>query len=152
MLRKPCVIALLGICMISSAGCAIFGKGRPTESEAILESQILVKFPDIPVPAGFKLVPQDSYSFEGAGVRVGMLKYRGRADANQVVNFFKDQMVMYDWRFLNTVEYGQRILNFDREDETCVINIIPRGRSVDIVFALGPKSRISLRKADKKIE
>ncbi|TBR17024.1 hypothetical protein EPO66_03545, partial [bacterium] len=54
------------------SGCAsTTSKENITKNEALLEPSALVKFVDIPVPAGFKIMPQDSYSFESAGVRVG---------------------------------------------------------------------------------
>ncbi len=40
---------------------------------ALLEPQANLKVSDAPVPAGFKLIPQESYSFEAAGVRVGIM-------------------------------------------------------------------------------
>jgi len=91
----------------------------------MLEPQSILKFSDVPVPVGLKSLPQQSYSFESSGVRVGVLKYRGKNNPDQIVNFYKEQMPMYNWNLVNIVEYGQRMLNFERENETCIITLQP---------------------------
>lgn len=145
--KKLLVIALMGCCVIALIGCAgLNSKDKPASNPDLLEPQAIMKFSDVPVPAGFKQM-QDSYSFESSGVRVGALKYHGKANPDRVVNFYKEQMVMYNWNLLNVVEYGQRLLNFDRDNETCIINMIPKGNEITLVITIGPKSQISTRKS-----
>ena len=141
MRRKALFYFLLTLCIIWVLGCSTSSKqGNMGISSLGPANQF--KFSDVPVPAGFKVVPQNSYSFESSGVRVGVLKYKGRADIEQVVNFFKEQMPMYNWNLLNIVEYGERILNFDRESETCIITLAPKGSAVEITVSVGPKSQV----------
>ncbi len=134
-------------------GCAGVSKkeGMPKE-EALLEPQSALRFNDVPAPAGFKFLPEESYTFESAGVRVGVLKYAGKADVEQAVNFYKDQMPLYNWNLLNAIEYGERLLNFEREQETCIINLSPKGRNITITVALGPKSGTRPKKSDKPVK
>lgn len=147
------VIGLLGYSVITLCGCA-----RPARkdtfptSDSLLEPQAILKFSDVPVPAGFKSLTQDSYTFESAGVRVGILKYQGKANVDQVVNFYKDQMPLYNWNLLNIIEYGERLLNFEREQETCIVRLLPRGSNIAIAIALGPKAGIKPKKADKPVK
>jgi hypothetical protein len=121
-----------------------------SSSTSTLEPQAMIKFPDVPVPSGFKSLPSQSYSFESSGVRVGVLKFQGKAEIDQIVNFYKEQMVMYNWNLLNVIEYGDRLLNFDRENETCVITLIPKGKTVIITVSLGPKSQAVTKKTKKE--
>jgi hypothetical protein len=126
-------------CLFTTAliGCA-------TISDTKLEPQAILKFSDIPVPAGLKPLSQTSYSFENAGVRVGVLKYQGRAYIDQVINFYKEQMPMYNWNLINIIEYGQRLLNFERENETCIITMQIAGfwnEDVLVTISIGPKSQ-----------
>jgi hypothetical protein len=120
----------------------------------LLEPAAIFKFNDVPVPMGFRSLPQNSYFFESSGVRVGVLKYHGKkANADQVVNFYKEQMPMYNWTLLNIVEYGERLLNFERENESCIITISPKSsENVYITIAVGPKSQIVLKKAKQPIK
>ncbi|MBU0502944.1 MAG: hypothetical protein ABH882_06205 [Candidatus Omnitrophota bacterium] len=149
-MRSILVILLVGIFITGILGCATTSSDKPglPKDEAMLEPSGLLKFSDIPIPSGFKSLSQDSYSFESAGVRVGLLKYQGKANPGQVVNFFKEQMVMYNWNLLNVIEYGEKILNFDREGESCIITISGKGNNYTITISLGPKSqKISTRRS-----
>lgn len=139
--------------MLLSACFAIFGCETLTNKKnnaldlGLLEPQTLLKFSDVPVPMGFKLIASESYSFEAYGIRVGLLKYRGKADIDKVVNFYKEQMEMYNWNLLNAVEYGQRMLNFDRETETCIVNLVPQGRYIISTISIGPKAEPVVKKS-----
>jgi len=146
------VLVFLCSCVLVLWGCAGVAKEDVgSKEEALLEPQSILKFSDIPAPSGFKFLAEESYTFENAGVRVGILKYRGRANVDQIVNFYKDQMLLYNWNLLNVVEYGQRLLNFDREQESCIINLSPKGRNITVTVSLGPKSQ-SLKKSSKPVK
>lgn len=132
-------------------GCTVLDTKNST-NPALLEPQTLVKFSDVPVPTGFKLLPKSSYSFETTGTRVGMLKYQGKASIDQISLFYKEQMSVYSWNLLNIIEYGERQLNFDRDSETCVITLTPKGSSVIITIALGPKAQTIARKVEKPVK
>ncbi len=149
MKARGLIIALLICSMVYLVGCTTMdSKDKVTSDPNLLEPQAVLKFSDIPLPNGFKQI-QDSYSFESSGVRVGVLKYRGKSNPDQVVNFYKEQMAMYNWNLLNVVEYGQRLMNFDRENETCVITVMPKGSEVTLVITLGPKSQFPSSRKDK---
>jgi len=149
---KLCLAALLAFSIFCLMGCAGMSKrDGASKTSGLLEPSSMLKFSDVPVPASFKLLAEDSYSFESSGVRVGVLKYRGKADPDQVVNFYKEQMPMYNWVFLNVVEYGDRLINFERENETCIISLLPKGSHVTITISLGPKSQ-PYKKANKPVK
>lgn len=153
---KVALALLLINCLFISVltGCTTVSSGKSSlmsEPASLLEPQTISKFADVPVPVGFKFLPQDSYAFESADVRVGVLKYQGKADVERVVNFYKEQMAMYNWNLLNVTEYGQRLLNFDRENETCIISLLPKGSSITIIVSMGPKAQI-LPKTKKSAE
>jgi hypothetical protein len=151
MKRFACVILL--ICSaITLCSCAGISRNDASERGASLEPQSSLKFTDIPAPVGLKFIPEESYSFESAGIRAGVLKYKGKADIEEVVNFYKDQMPLHNWNLLNTIEYGQRLLNFDREQESCIVNLSSRGRNVTVTISLGPKSAVKPKKADKPVK
>jgi len=124
--------------------------GCSTVSDTRLEPQTILKFSDVPIPAGLKPLPQTSYSFENSGVRVAVLKYQGRANVDQVINFYKEQMPLFNWNLINIIEYGQRLLNFERENETCIITMQVAGfwnEETLVTISLGPKSQNLTKKA-----
>lgn len=145
------VIALLGV-LVLICGCSTVPKREREISQApLLEPKALAKFSDIPIPVGFKFEPRDSYAFESVGIRAAALKYSGRAEAEQLINFYKEQMPMYNWRLLNIVEYGERLLNFDSDSETCIIRMVSQGRKVTLIINLAPKPQFS-RKVDRPLK
>jgi hypothetical protein len=118
-------------------GCASFPASNP---DKILEPSAMLRFSDIPTPAGFNLVTGQSFSFENSGIRVALLKYKGRGTLDQVLNFYKEQMPLSRWNLLNVSEFGQRMLNFEREGETCIITVQSQLTGTLITLSLGPKS------------
>jgi len=124
-----------------AGGCATANytntKGSDTQ---LIEPQNIFKFSDVPIPAGFKPMAKDSYSFESSGVRVAVLKYRGKGNRDLINGFFKEQMAIYKWNLLNMVEYGDTIMNFEKENETCIITLAPRRGTIIASISLGPKS------------
>jgi len=128
--------------LLLSAGCATSGTVTDNDIKATkaLDVSTALKFVDIPVPSGFKMITAQSFTFENDVLRVGILNYKGRSSGDQVVNFFKNQMPLYNWRFTNMLEYGRRILNFEREDQNCIIVIEPQGMSTFVTITVAPKS------------
>jgi hypothetical protein len=132
-------------------GCAsLSDKGG--SSPNTLQAQAMLKFTDLPVPIGFNMLTKDSYSFESSGMRVGLLRYKGKATLEQVASFYKEQMPMYNWSLLNITEYGDCIMNFEREGESCIISISPKGNSATISIAMGPKSQILPKKSKQPVK
>ncbi len=149
---KLLVLMFLGSNVLMFLGCAgMPSREKQLSNPALLEPQAMLKFSDVPVPVGFRSVAQESYSFESSGIRVGVLKYQGKAVTDQVVNFYKEQMPMYNWNLLNVVEYGERLMNFDRDTETCIIRLLPKGSAVTLTISLGPKSQVP-KKSDKPVK
>jgi hypothetical protein len=150
-MRKLIYFSALGLFIVNLTGCAMFSKQENLKvPPASLQSQVVLKFADLPVPLGFRLLTQESYSFENAGTRVAVLRYQGKASTAQVVNFYKEQMPMFNWKLLNIIEYGNCMLNLEKENETCVINIAPKGNNSVISISLGPKSQ-ALPKRSKQV-
>ena len=141
------LVFLSTICYLLSTtliGCTTISESKEPTNPGSLSPQTILKFSDVPIPVGLKSLPEQSYSFESSGVRVGVLKYQGKNNPEQIVNFYKEQMPMYNWNLVNIVEYGQRLMNFERENETCIITIQVAGfwnEDALVTISLGPKSQ-----------
>jgi hypothetical protein len=134
-------------------GCSTLSGNKGSTNPGALEPQAILKFTDVPVPVGLKSLPQQSYSFESSGVRVGVLKYQGKNNPDQIVNFYKEQMAMYNWNLVKIVEYGQRLMNFERENETCIITMQPIDWGYTLLtISLGPKSQNLPRRAKSPVK
>ena len=143
-MRKAIAAILLVSGLVVLSGCQTFSSNA---NEAVIEPAARFKFSDIPVPSGFKTIPQESYSFDNGGVRVAVLKYQGKADPDQLVTFYKEQMKMNHWELINVTEFGQRMLNFNNDKETCIVSLLPKGSAITLVISVGPKA---VRPVDKR--
>ena len=156
-LKKTCTasLILLFLTLVFSGCVATSGRGTasdPTQVPA-LEPAALLKFSDVPTPAVFRFVPDGSYAFQNKNFRIGMLKYTGKANADQTLAFFKEQMPMYNWNTVNIIEYGSRVLSFEKGGESCVITITEKGSKIEITLSITPKSQPDSRKtADRPIK
>ena len=142
-------------CLLVLSGCISASSAKSQDPAQIqsLEPAALLKFPDLPVPSSFRIIPEESYAFQSTNFRACLLKYRGNAKGEQTVNFFKEQMPMYNWHLVNIVEYGSRQLNLEKEQETCIITINEKGNKSIVVISVAPKSQIApSRKTDKPIK
>lgn len=141
---------LLLVLTLSLSGCVSMQKESLEPQN--LEPSAMLRFTDLPVPAGFKILPEKSFILESGGMRAGILRYTGKADAQSAVLFYKNQMPIYNWALLSVLEYGQRMLNFERENESCVITISQVGSRVELIISLAPKSPIPLSGKEKTEE
>ena len=138
---RSILIVLAILVTVGLSGCVTVEKGaRRSSDSGYLEPSIPIKFSDVPVPAGFRIVSEKSFILESGGVRAGVIRYTGKADVESVIQFYKTQMPVYNWALLNVLEYGERMLNFERENESCVVTINSKGKRVDISISLAPKS------------
>ncbi|MBL7085195.1 MAG: hypothetical protein ISS43_03700 [Candidatus Omnitrophica bacterium] len=142
---------LILILLVSFSGCATTsGKGSAeSEEEGSFSATTLslagkLRFSDLPVPLGFKLIEDKSFVFQTEDARVALLKYSGRAKIQDLVDFHKEQMLLYNWELLNIVEYGKSILNFQRGSESCIISIEPKGMKKIITISLAPKAKAGI--------
>jgi hypothetical protein len=129
--------------IILLAGCATWprGEARLEGEEAVLNIAPILRFEDIPVPVGFKIIRDRSFTFQNDFTRVGLLRYTGRIPIDKVVAFYKEQMPIYNWNLANLVEYGKKILNFEKGNQSCIITIEPLVTTTFLTIALSPKGK-----------
>ncbi|MDD5085882.1 MAG: hypothetical protein PHE61_07580 [Candidatus Omnitrophica bacterium] len=93
------------------------------------------KFENIPVPEGYKLDKKKSFVFRNDVLLVAFLTYKGKSKADEVAGFFKEQLPLYGWKLVNIIEYGERVLNFEMDGQTCIITIDRRGKTFELATA-----------------
>ncbi len=143
---KKLLVILIILNFITVSGCSTWGSGSKKGSSDYQQSTIglalsdSLKFDDVPVPSGFQLNIKDSFAFQNNTMRVGVLLYRGKALPQDIINFYKEQMPLYNWKILNVIEYENIQMLFEKSDETCVITLIP-GRTNLMKISVAPKSK-----------
>ena len=127
------------------AGCATFPQnesaGNAEKNKMSLSVAPMLKFDDIPIPSGFKLLDKESFAFQNDKSRVALLKYYGGQNAEQVLAFYKEQMASFNWNLVNIIEYDRKVLNYENSEESCIVTILPQGGKSTVTIALSPKSR-----------
>ena len=149
------IVILAG--MVVCSGCTTTGGGRRSSADRSssdtvdmnvpeqLQVAVDLRIDDIPVPAGFKLDVADSFAFQNDYTRVGLLRYTGRAGVDEVVDFYKEQMPLYNWVLVNVIEYERSLLNFEKDKQSCII-ICEGSRSRTVLtIATAPKSQKTLK-------
>lgn len=150
-ISKTSSLIVCCLALILLSGCtALTGSGSYSGEDVSLDVATLLRLNDVPTPTGFKILDKESFAFQNDTTRVALLKYIGPKHADIVVAFYKEQMSMYNWRPINIIEYERRILNYEKEGESCIITIEARGRKSVITIAISPKSRpMKVRKKEK---
>ena len=138
--------------MLLSACVSTPSRGSDPTQVSSLEPAAMLKMQDVPVPAGFVFVPEESYAFQSTNFRAGLLRYKGKGGGDQVIVFFKEQMPMYGWNLVNIVEYERRLLSFEKDQEACIITVEGKDNRLVITVSIAPKSQASPRKTDKPIK
>lgn len=130
--------ALLALALLVSAGCV--QESRNQENDWIVVSprspQMAatgstamyrdVQFADIPIPAGYNILAQESYSFQGALFRNGILKYQGPVEWDSALLFFRTQLPIRGWVPQRMEKgSGSRILYFRKEQEKLIVIVMP---------------------------
>ncbi|MDO8603342.1 MAG: hypothetical protein Q7O04_05795 [Candidatus Omnitrophota bacterium] len=136
----PCLFFIFLI-----AGCATFPRnesvGNVEQNKVALSVAPILKFEDLPIPSGFRILDKESFAFQNDKSRVALLKYYGGQNAEQVLAFYKEQMASFNWSLVNIIEYDRKVLNYENSEESCIITIQPQGGKSLVTVALSPKSR-----------
>lgn len=103
------------------------------------------KFENIPVPEGYKLDKKKSFVFRNDVLLVAFLTYKGKSKADKVAAFFKEQLPLYGWKLINVIEYGERVLNFEMDGQTCIITVDRKGKTFELATA--PRGQKSVNMA-----
>ena len=137
-------IFAVGILLAILVGCATSSDYQyQAEEGSGLEVAMVLKFSDIPIPNGFRLSQNESFAFQNNELRIALLKYMGKGPAEVISNFFKEQMPLYNWSLINIVEYGNNVLNFQREEEICTITVNPQGSKTLLVISVTPRANLT---------
>jgi len=59
-----------------------------------------------------------------------------------LIDYFKEELPLQGWNLINVVEYGERRLSFQKNDESLIILIYPEKRGARLVITLTPKSEL----------
>ena len=130
---------LMPLLAFAAGGCATTGQGSNAVEKNLAVSSLL-RFDDIPVPAGFSQLPKESFIFQTESVRAGVLRYEGKAGQESVMQFYKQQMPVYNWQPVNIIEFGLKQMSFEKPGQSCIVVIEGNRSKSTVTISVGPKS------------
>lgn len=83
-----------------------------------------VQFQDIPMPQGYMLNTNASYSFQGSQSRSGSFLYFGPVEWTEALDFFRTQMPLAGWTPGATERgFDFRVMHFQKGEEKAILTI-----------------------------
>jgi hypothetical protein len=80
-------------------------------------------FPDILIPTELSLDRKKSFVYTTPSLAAGVLVLEGYVDAASLVDFFNTNMPKDGWILKSSFRYRRSILNFEKEERSCLINV-----------------------------
>ncbi len=124
---KDCwYIALAGTLVLAILiGCARTPEAK--RSEMIPTPAVTHRFEDVPIPRSLGIEKEESFIYESEAIKTGILVYAGKAKVRDLVQFFKENMVIHGWKLVSNFERDDALLTFNKLGWGCVITIRPTG-------------------------
>ena len=126
-------------------GCGTILKDVSSKEEAtdvkLLSPQplpVYYDFEDISIPPELTLDKERSFIYETSKFKTGILVFKGRIDVSSLVAFFQENMKKNNWVFINSFKYKGYILNFQKEDKSCLITLYDRVFNTIVEVRVGP--------------
>ena len=152
-MKKGIVVlaVFLGLC----SACTLFQKSAatgPTDKAGTeAPNVVFYTFPDIPVPKELSLVREKSFIYETPGFKAGVLLLTGNVEIGSLQNYFKANMVKNGWRFVNSYQYNDLILNFVKEDKSSNIRATREAFTTQVEIWVGPLDKTDRQPAERKV-
>ncbi len=117
-----CLCFVLGACTASTAS-------THTEQPVSGSSQnydnlnYYYEFDDILIPKELDFQAGDSYTLDNRKFRVGIMKFTGRVEIPDLLQFFINNMTKDNWEKTSAVKGKTSILSFEKFNKSCVIQV-----------------------------
>lgn len=119
-----CILALvlaLGAC--TTTGSSSTETTAPTAVE-YQEPDYYYDFDDILIPKEIKYVEGESYKLDNAKFRAAIMKFKGRVQVLELVQYFINNMAKDNWTLISNNKAGKlSVLNFEKFNKSCVIQV-----------------------------
>ncbi len=100
------------------------------------------RFSDVPIPPDFVRDSAASFIFETPTLKAGIVVYRGGADVDSVVEFFKAEMPLHGWSLINSFEHQEVRLNFEKPGWSCTVRVNRGNLRTMAEIVIGPKAEV----------
>jgi hypothetical protein len=139
------IIMIVSLILLPGCGTTTTLKDASSSGEStdvkLLKPQSLpvyYDFEDISIPPELTLDKEKSFIYETSALKTGILVFKGRIDVSSLVAFFQENMKKNNWVFINSFKYKGYILNFQKEDKSCLITLYDRAFNTIVEVRVGP--------------
>jgi hypothetical protein len=119
----------LGLVLLLALGaCTTTGSSTSDSSSATAveyqEPDYYYDFDDILIPKEIKYVEGESYKLDNAKFRAAIMKFKGRVEVLELVQYFINNMAKDNWTLISNNKAGKlSVLNFEKFNKSCVIQV-----------------------------
>ncbi|MGE4290956.1 MAG: hypothetical protein AB7E32_01985 [Desulfovibrio sp.] len=144
-MRKLLCLSLLlfvfaGGCATKSAGTEPTGDSSQTSATAYQETyenpNYYYDFNDILVPRELEPIDDEKYVFDDPRFLAGFRIFSGRVVAEDVFNFFVNNMAKDNWRKKFSLKAEKSVLAFEKSNKSCTIQIEDGYKTRVTIFAI----------------
>jgi hypothetical protein len=120
---------VLGLILLLALGaCTTTGSSSTESSSATAveyqEPDYYYDFDDILIPKEIKYVENESYKLDNAKFRAAIMKFKGRVEVLELVQYFINNMAKDNWTLISNNKAGKlSVLNFEKFNKSCVIQV-----------------------------
>jgi len=135
------VFGMLAACTTTGTNSAgdYSGGAQAAEYE---EPDYYLDFDDIMIPKEISYVEDDSYKLDNAKFRASIMKFKGRVEILELVQYFLNNMAKDNWTLVSNNKASKvHVLNFEKFNKSCVIQIDDTfGSATTTIFAVEVKN------------
>lgn len=120
---------VLGLILLLALGACTTTGSNSTESSSATaveyqEPDYYYDFDDILIPKEIKYVENESYKLDNAKFRAAIMKFKGRVEVLELVQYFINNMAKDNWTLISNNKAGKlSVLNFEKFNKSCVIQV-----------------------------
>ncbi|EGB15478.1 putative lipoprotein [Pseudodesulfovibrio mercurii] len=140
------IIGLLAACTARTGSNS--SGAEPQASSQTQEPDYYLDFDDIMIPKEISYVNDGSYKLDNAKFRASIMKFKGRVEIPELVQYFLNNMTKDNWTLVsNNKASSVQFLTFEKYNKSCVIEIDDTFASATTtIFAVEVKDADAKRK------
>ncbi|MFH1913149.1 MAG: hypothetical protein ABIK45_02600 [Pseudomonadota bacterium] len=113
----------LSACATTGSGGSDSSTATPTATQ-YQEPDYYYDFDDILIPKEIKYVENESYKLDNAKFRAAIMKFKGRVQVLELVQYFINNMSKDNWTLVSNNKAGKlSVLNFEKFNKSAVIQV-----------------------------
>lgn len=119
-----CFISLLAACTTTGSGSSAETEPVGGQAQEYQEPDYYYDFDDILIPKEISYVEDASYRLDNAKFRAAIMKFKGRVEVLELVQYFINNMAKDNWTLVSNNKAGTvHVLNFEKFNKSAVIQV-----------------------------